>query len=252
MTPTQFSVELSKVFSQAHHFHSYQQKKEFEDPLIVSEFLAATKQLSEQDRYIKFLNLRLSIYKGIIDDIGYFPVPLLMDAVVASAATIRSLSLINDLNGSSDRIFHHIRELGNGLSRAPCVELEKNRVVVAAYIDHPAIKALTSEATAGDYFLFNSILYATGQAPFKGINVSPVVEHYFARFSANNSTNDLTSFLTSTQILKLALEQSAEDIFGNDNPLFTRFSIRPNSPSMGVTPLIFLIAIAAIIWFIFK
>ena len=244
MTPSQFSTEISKIFTQAHQYHSPMQKKEFEDSeKTIDEFSHAASQWTENERYLKFINFRLSIYKGILDDLGYFPTPLLMDAVTASAAAMRSLSLINNSDGSKDLIFHKIRQLGEGISRAASVKTNQNQSAIGAYITHPAVTNLFPKATAGDCFFFNAMFYATGQAPFKGISVSPVVEHYFSRFSSTDIGSPATN-------IQLALERSAEDIFGNDNPLFSRVSHPPKKSPTGF--FIILAAIIAIFWFIFK
>lgn len=244
MTPSQFSTEISKIFAQAHQYHSATQKEEFENSAeIINGFGHAINQWTENERYLKFINLRLSIYEGIFNDLGYFPTPLLMDAVTASAAAMRSLSLINNSDGSKELIFHKIRQLGEGISRAASVKTNQNQSAIGAYITHPTITNLLPNATAGDCFFFNVMFYATGQAPFKGISISPVVEHYFSRFSSSDIGNPATN-------IQLALERSAEDIFGNDNPLFSRVSHPPKKSPAGF--FIILAAIIAIFWFIFK
>lgn len=244
MTPSQFSTEISKVFTQAHQYHSPMQKKEFEDSAkTINEFSHEINRWTENERYLKFISLRLSIYEGILNDLGYFPTSLLMDAVTASAAAMRSLSLINNSDGSKDLIFHKIRQLGEGISRATGVEANQNRSAIGAYITHPTVTNLFPKATAGDCFFFNAMFYATEQAPFKGISVSPVVEHYFSRFSSTDIGSPATN-------IQLALERSAEDIFGNDNPLFPRVSHSPKKSPAGF--FIIVAAIIAISWLIFK
>ena len=245
MTPTQFSEEISKIFSQAREYHSSEQKKEFEDPALIENFSKAVHQLSDGERYTKFLKLRLEIFDGINNDLGYFPAPLLMDALVASAAIMRSLSQFDNSNGVLDLIFHKIRQLGDGLSAASSFKSVNKYTPVETYTTHPTITSLTSRATAGDCFLFNSMYYATGQAPFKGIHVSPVVEHYFSSFTSANPENPSIN-------LQLALERSAHDIFGNENPLFQRISQRPKNTTSGFKPIIFIIFIVLVLWVAFR
>jgi len=243
MTPSQFSTEISKVFAQAYLHHSPVQKKKCEESVAeINELSHEINKMTENERYSKYLIIRFSVYEGIINDLGYFPSQLLMDAVTVSAAAMRSLSIINNSDGSKDLIFHKIRQLGEGVARAPRVEIG-NVTAIGAYTTHPAVTALFPKATAGDCFFFNAMYYATGRSPFNGINITPIVEHYFSRFSSSDFSNPATD-------IKLALEQSAEDIFGKENHLFTRVSSRPNKYNF-----VFFILLAffiAIIWLIVK
>jgi hypothetical protein len=242
MSPNQLSAELEKVLSQVKQYLPQQSGENLSDSELVNNFIHSTNTLSESERYKKYSLTRLSLYKSIVDELEHLPPALIMSAVHSAAAAIRILANIEDSKNPHDIIFYQIRKLGTGIAAATLFNVEGGRVLIDTYTNSPHIKSLAPEASPGDCFLFNAIYYATGQAPFNGIPVTPVVDHYFSRIK--NSGVETTD----NNAIALALDLSAKDIFGKENALLGRVSQRPKQNKPTKWPLLVTLFGLLIIW----
>lgn len=194
--------------------------KELQSPAELDEMIEHLKTLSGAQVNVTFNAMRLFFYCEFISELGYFPSKLILDAVGASAESIRTMK---DIDDSSQKniytLLHDIRRLGEGIALASKLEgSNRDDIQIKAYTVHPFVSSLDTNATAGDCFLFNVMFYATGKAPFKDIPISPVVTHYFERFKTTGVSGDN---------LSIALDTTVTDIFGKPNPLLPRVSESP-------------------------
>lgn len=242
MSPNQLSAELEKVFAQVKQHLPSQFGGSLSNSELVDNFVRSTNTLSNPERYTKFSLTRLSLYKSIVDELGHLPPTLIMSALQSAAAVIRILANIEDSKNPHDIIFYQIRMLGTGIAAAAPFNAEGEKLLIETYTNHPHVKSLAPEASPCDCFLFNAIYYATGQAPFNGISVSPVVDHYFSRIK------DSGAGITNSNAIALALDLSAKDIFGKENALLGRVSQRPKQNKPTKWPLLIALFGLLIIW----
>ena len=194
--------------------------KEILNPTELDEMIEHVKTLSGAQVNVTFNAMRLSFYCEFINELGYFPSKLILDAVGASAVSIRTMKEIDDSNQQHIyTLLHNIRQLGEGIALASKLETSnRDDMQIKAYTEHSFVSSLAPNATAGDCFLFNVMFYATGKAPFKDIPISPVVTHYFERFKTTGVSEDN---------LSIALDTTVTDVFGKPNPLLPRVSESP-------------------------
>jgi hypothetical protein len=242
MSPNQLSAELEKVFAQVKQHLPSQFGESLSNSELVNNFVRSTDTLSNPERYIKFSLTRLSLYKSIVDELGHLPPTLIMNAVQSAAAVIRIMASIEDSKSPHNIIFYQIRTLGTGIAAAAPLNTKSEQLLINTYTNHSHVKSLAPEASPGDCFLFNAIYYATGQAPFNGIPVTPVVDHYFSRIK--NSGVETTD----NNAIALALDLSAKDIFGKENALLGRVSQRPKQNKPTKWPLLVALFGLLIIW----
>jgi hypothetical protein len=216
--------------------------KELQNPTELDKMTEHLKTLSGDQVNVKFNAMRLSFYCEFITELGYFPSELILDAVGASAVSIRTMKDIDDSSQQNvHTLLHKIRQLGEGIALASKLEVSnRDDMQIKVYTQHAFVSSLDPNATAGDCFLFNVMFYATGKAPFKDIPISPVVTHYFERFKAMGVTEDN---------LSIALDTTVKDVFGKPNPLLPRVS---ESPKNGITKILKIVMLCCIAYVMFS
>ena len=196
-------------------------KKEFTNPKQFNEMIEGIKGLSDVNRNITFNFMRLFFYREFIRELGYLPSALIIDAVGACSVSIRTMKQLDQFSHQNDyKLLSDIRGIGEGIVLASQLEKSnRNEIHIRTYSEHEVVKSLDTKASAGDCFLFNVMIYATGRPPFKDIPISPVVEHYFDRLKGIDDAPE--------NHLPLALDLAVKDVFGEPNPLFPRVSEKP-------------------------
>jgi len=229
MKTEQFVTELKRIPK------SPKMAVEFQDKKVLSDVINHVKTLSNTERNVAFNFMRLTFFREFISELGYLPSKLIINAVDACSASIRTMKEIDESSSYNvDLLFYHIRKIGEGIALALHLETtNKNEIEIKAYSEHPFVTSLAPQATPGDCFLFNVMFYATGKAPFKDIPISPVVTHYFNKFKSVKSDDE-----TLENYLSFSLNRTVEDIFGKPNPLFPRVSQIPKSGNFVIPCLI--------------
>ena len=218
MNTTQYVTELKKIPKPP------KLKEEYREPGFWNEITESLNGMSRTERNNTFNYLRLSCYEEFINEIGYLPSELIMNAVGACAVSLRTISQWDKYDPKKSCVLPAIRKIGEGIASADDLDnVKHNKIGIKAYSTHGFVEGLSNDTTAGDCFLFNVMVYATERAPFRGIPVSSVVEYYFnVGVSLSDSREGDSNFNISN--LSLSLDMAVEDIFGEENPIRPRVS----------------------------
>lgn len=172
----------------------------------------AFNKLDDRQRLNAFHAVRLAHYEQFISEIGYLPSEFIAECVQYCALALRNLSQLKDNERHNKySLLYQIRKIGQGIANAETLDLVKHRAIdIKAYSTHDVISSLSEEATAGDCFLFNTIVTACGAEEFKDVSAFSVVEKYFKTFESLKNQNNNES----SSSISLALDISTDLIFG--------------------------------------
>lgn len=180
--------------------------------------------MSDIERSVTFNFMRLSCYEGYIEKLGYLPSELIARAAAACSVSIRTISQLDE-NSRRDpfSLFYAIRGIGEGIASADKLDkIKHNKSDIRTYSTHDYLQGLSSEASAGDCFLFNVMIFAADRTPFKDISVPDVVKYYFNTFSRYAEAENKKA--NSVSILSMALNSAVEDIFKKSDPQIPKMS----------------------------
>ncbi len=250
MDTSQIITELKKLPM------SPKTKEELSKPGAWNEIEEGMRNMPVNKRVNAFNFTRLSFYLAFIDELGYLPSEFIMGALGSAAVSLRSIGQLDDGMDihSQDSLLHLIRKIGEGIASAE--ELDKvkhNETHIYAYSHHEFIEGLSSEATAGDCFLFNVMFYSTGRSPFKDIPISSVVEQIYSRFNSVQDASDTSiEFGDIPSILSISLDAAAKEIFSKNNSSVHASSGVPISEKSNTAKYILIAVAIFFLWIVFK
>lgn len=194
-------------------------QEELKDPESLDEIVSEYTSLSREEFALKLIELRLWSLQAIISEVGFLPSQYIWVALAGSAESLRTLDRFND-DFSHMKVTLDIKAIGEGIAKAGELETtDKDETAIRATSTHSFLESLDVKASAGDCFLFNAMVAATKNHPFKDIEISPVLEHFYSRVSQMEGMNTGVS-----STLSVALDMTARDIFGQSSALLSEVS----------------------------
>jgi len=181
-----------------------------------SELATTLNEKSATERYNNFTFIHLLCYQSFIDELGYLPSELIMGVVNACAGGIRNISQLDEYGRECPyNLISNICKIGEGIAAAATLDKVMHyELSVRTYSKHGFVQGLSSEATAGDCFLFNAMFQATGRPPFKDAEISTALKYYFQIVNQMYKDDGNDSNVTA---ISMALSMTVTNIFGKKN-----------------------------------